>query len=110
MKDKRTVHVDPASVIYRLPQSPNCLCFTDTVLTADKEVMREMSVIQPEWLLELAPHYYETRKSTHDVEMDSDIEEAVAHSKKERRKRSKRDQVRFAKLRPSPPPHVTRGF
>ena len=68
-----------------------------------------MSVIQPEWLLELAPHYYETRKSTHDVEMDSDIEEAVAHSKKERRKRSKREQVRFTKLRPSPPPHVTRG-
>ncbi|XP_054282374.1 probable ATP-dependent RNA helicase DHX35 isoform X2 [Macrosteles quadrilineatus] len=50
------LHVHPTSVLYTLEQ-PQWLLFCEVVQT-DRSYMRELTVIQPEWLEELAPHFY----------------------------------------------------
>ncbi|BES89156.1 ATP-dependent RNA helicase [Nesidiocoris tenuis] len=48
--------IHPSSVLYTL-QQPQWVVFCETVYTK-KLMMRELTVVKPEWLLEIAPHFY----------------------------------------------------
>uniref|UniRef100_A0A023F1F8 RNA helicase n=2 Tax=Triatoma infestans TaxID=30076 RepID=A0A023F1F8_TRIIF len=50
------LNIHPSSVLYVL-QQPQWLIYSDIVCT-QKLLMRDLTVIKPEWLLELAPHFY----------------------------------------------------
>jgi len=50
----KQLHVNPNSV---LKESPEWMVFYE-VLETDKAYMSNLTTIEPEWLAELAPHYY----------------------------------------------------
>lgn len=54
-----TVYSHPSSVLYGLPQ-PQYLLFTEIIHTSQIYI-RDLTVIKPEWLEELAPHFYKRR-------------------------------------------------
>ncbi|XP_037292738.1 probable ATP-dependent RNA helicase DHX35 [Manduca sexta] len=51
------LHISPDSCLYRT-QQPKWVVFTSVQSTGDKTYMRDLMVIQKDWLLEIAPHYY----------------------------------------------------
>uniref|UniRef100_A0A0P4WGX4 RNA helicase n=1 Tax=Scylla olivacea TaxID=85551 RepID=A0A0P4WGX4_SCYOL len=51
------LHIHPSSTLYTLPQ-PQWVIYHE-VLHTTQAFMRDLTVIEPSWLLELAPHYYE---------------------------------------------------
>ncbi|GAM82035.1 hypothetical protein ANO11243_000140 [Dothideomycetidae sp. 11243] len=55
VKNNMTVHLHPSSVL--LESKPKWVIFYELVLTS-KEFMRSCMPLQPEWLTEVAPHYY----------------------------------------------------
>lgn len=55
LKHGQSVHIHPSSSLFG--QNPKWLLYHELVLTA-KEYIRQVIDIQPEWLLEAAPHYY----------------------------------------------------
>ncbi|CAE7573333.1 dhx8 [Symbiodinium microadriaticum] len=55
------VNVHPTSVIARFGSPPEWVVFHDVVHT-DTILIREVSRIQPMWLIELAEHYYDSSK------------------------------------------------
>jgi ATP-dependent RNA helicase DDX35 len=55
------VAVHPTSVIARFGAPPEWVVFHDVVHT-DTILIREVSRIQPMWLIELAEHYYDSSK------------------------------------------------
>jgi pre-mRNA-splicing factor ATP-dependent RNA helicase DHX16 len=55
VKNNLTVHIHPSSVL--VESRPKWVVFYELVLTS-KEFMRSVMPLQPEWLNELAPHYY----------------------------------------------------
>ncbi|CAK4698405.1 unnamed protein product [Aphanomyces euteiches] len=57
IKDGRIVHVHPTSVLNTFIRSPEWILYHQSVLT-DKEYIREISSIDPRWLVEAAPEYY----------------------------------------------------
>ena len=57
MRDSRPVAIHPSSILFQLSQVPHWVVYNDCVLTSE-EFMRDVSVINPLWLSELAPHYY----------------------------------------------------
>ena len=58
VKQLHTVHIHPSSVLANEDVPPKWLCFHELAFTT-KEYMRMVFPIQPEWLVEVAPHYYE---------------------------------------------------
>ncbi|CAG8454274.1 9757_t:CDS:10 [Ambispora gerdemannii] len=52
----RTVHIHPSSGLFKA--DPKWVIYFELVLTS-QEYMRQVMEIQPEWLLEAAPYYYE---------------------------------------------------
>ena len=50
-----TVHLHPSGVL--LESRPKWVIYYELVLTS-KEFMRSCMPLQPEWLTEVAPHYY----------------------------------------------------
>lgn len=50
------LQIHPTSVLYTLEQ-PQWVLFCEIIET-DHAYMRELTVIQPNWLEELAPHFY----------------------------------------------------
>lgn len=50
--------IHPNSVCFKFP--PEWVIFHEVVLTT-KEFMREVTAIEPQWLPEVAPHFYETK-------------------------------------------------
>lgn len=54
------MELNPSSVLFRYGQAAPYVVYHDVQLTT-KEHMREVVVINPTWLTELAPHYYETK-------------------------------------------------
>lgn len=56
--------IHPTSVLYTMKRPPKFVIFTEVIHTT-KDFMKDISAIQPNWLYELAPHYYEfgTRSS-----------------------------------------------
>ncbi|ETV82423.1 hypothetical protein H257_05063 [Aphanomyces astaci] len=57
IKDGRIVHVHPTSVLNSFIRSPEWVLYHQSVLT-DKEYVREISSIDPRWLVTAAPEYY----------------------------------------------------
>ena len=55
LKNQHTVHVHPSSSLFEA--LPKWTIYNELVFTT-KEFMRELIEIKPEWLLEIAPHYY----------------------------------------------------
>lgn len=53
-----TVHLHPSGVL--LESKPKWVIFYELVLTS-KEFMRSVMPLQPEWLTEVAPHYYKPK-------------------------------------------------
>jgi pre-mRNA-splicing factor ATP-dependent RNA helicase DHX16 len=59
VKSGQTVHIHPSSGLFEL--TPRCVVYHELVLTS-KPMMRVVSEINPEWLVELAPHYYSKKE------------------------------------------------
>jgi ATP-dependent RNA helicase DDX35 len=56
IRDNVVLHIHPNSVLFN--RTPKCVVFTEVVETT-QAYMRDITVIEPEWLAELAPHFYE---------------------------------------------------
>jgi pre-mRNA-splicing factor ATP-dependent RNA helicase DHX16 len=59
VKNNLTVHIHPSSVL--MDVRPKWVIFHELVLTS-KEFMRSCLPLQPEWLMEVAPHYYKNKE------------------------------------------------
>jgi len=57
VKSWRTVFVHPSSGMARVDPPPRWVLYHELVETT-KEYMRQVTELKPEWLLEIAPHYY----------------------------------------------------
>ncbi|RDD44132.1 putative ATP-dependent RNA helicase DHX35 [Trichoplax sp. H2] len=57
IRDNHVLHIHPNSVLYT-EEPPKWVIFHE-VLQTKKDYMRDITVIEPSWLYELAPHYYE---------------------------------------------------
>ena len=55
----QTVYIHPSSVLYG--QKPKWVLYNELVLTS-KEFMRNCMPLKPEWLVEVAPHYYKNKE------------------------------------------------
>ncbi|KAH8557096.1 P-loop containing nucleoside triphosphate hydrolase protein [Umbelopsis sp. PMI_123] len=55
IKQNQTVHIHPSSSLRE--KRPRWVIYYELVLTS-KEFMRQVLEIQPEWLMEVAPHFY----------------------------------------------------
>lgn len=67
VKHQHTVYIHPSSVLVRAEDYPPWVLYHELAFTT-KEYMRMVTSIKPEWLTEIAPHYYQK----------TDIEEASA--------------------------------
>ncbi|SMY25611.1 unnamed protein product [Zymoseptoria tritici ST99CH_1A5] len=59
VKNGLTVHIHPSSVL--MDVRPKWVIFHELVLTS-KEFMRSCLPLKPEWLMEVAPHYYKNKE------------------------------------------------
>ena len=59
IKNHQTVHLHPNSGIFE--DRPRWVIYHELVLTS-KEFIRTLTEIQPEWLLEVAPHFYKSKE------------------------------------------------
>ncbi|KAI9738767.1 MAG: hypothetical protein M1834_008274 [Cirrosporium novae-zelandiae] len=59
VKNGQTVYLHPSSTLFG-DQAPKWVIYYELVLTS-KEYMRSNMPLQPEWLLEVAPHYYKKK-------------------------------------------------
>ncbi|TMW58519.1 hypothetical protein Poli38472_010078 [Pythium oligandrum] len=60
IRDNRVVQIHPTSVFYHMGRVPDWIIFHQSVLTTD-EYIRDISKIDPRWLVSLAPDFYRTR-------------------------------------------------
>ncbi len=60
VKHKTTLHIHPHSVLFKC--APEWVTYHEVVFTT-KYYMREVTVIEPAWLTDVAPHFYEVRTS-----------------------------------------------
>ncbi|CAJ1330051.1 unnamed protein product, partial [Effrenium voratum] len=58
VKHPHTVEIHPTSSLFG--QQPRLVCYHELVLTT-KEYMRGCIEVKPEWLLEVAPHFYQSK-------------------------------------------------
>ena len=58
LKQNQTVLIHPSSGLFQL--NPKVVLYYELVLTT-KEYMRQVLEIEPEWLLEVAPHFYKEK-------------------------------------------------
>lgn len=58
VKQKKTVYIHPGSVMAKEDEPPVWLVYFELAFTT-KEFMRQVAPIQPNWLVEIAPHYYQ---------------------------------------------------
>eukprot|EP00731_Ephydatia_muelleri_P027081 Em0018g1181a len=57
VRGDHTLQVHPSSVLYEV-RNPSWVVFNEVIQTSG-HYMRDITVIEPEWLYELAPHFYE---------------------------------------------------
>ncbi|XP_011503063.1 PREDICTED: probable ATP-dependent RNA helicase DHX35 [Ceratosolen solmsi marchali] len=57
VRGNKDLYIHPNSCLYTLEQ-PQWILFGE-ILQTNKTYMRELTVIKPEWLVELAPHFYQ---------------------------------------------------
>jgi pre-mRNA-splicing factor ATP-dependent RNA helicase DHX16 len=77
VKQHKTVYIHPSSVLSKEDEPPAWVVYFELAFTT-KEFMRQVAPIQPSWLVEIAPHYYQ----------ESDVEDPKA--KKMPKSRGKR--------------------
>jgi pre-mRNA-splicing factor ATP-dependent RNA helicase DHX16 len=70
VKQQRTVYIHPSSVLSKEEEPPLWLVYFELAFTT-KEFMRQVAPIDPSWLVEIAPHYYQ----------QSDVEDLNAKKK-----------------------------
>merc|ERR1719197_665931 len=58
VKQPHTVEIHPQSTLFQT--NPKLVCYHELVLTT-KEYMRGVIEVKPEWLLEVAPHFYQSK-------------------------------------------------
>ncbi|KAM3703499.1 hypothetical protein ACB098_04G099500 [Castanea mollissima] len=58
VKHPQTVHIHPSSGLAQI--LPRWVVYHELVLTT-KEYMRQVTELKPEWLVEIAPHYYQLK-------------------------------------------------
>ncbi|KAI3965131.1 hypothetical protein MKW92_039518 [Papaver armeniacum] len=58
VKNPQTVHIHPSSGLAQL--LPRWVIYHELVMTT-KEYMRQVTELKPEWLVEIAPHYYQLK-------------------------------------------------
>lgn len=58
VKQQHCVHIHPSSVLSKDEEPPRWLLYHELAFTT-KEYMRMVTPIKGEWLLEIAPHYYQ---------------------------------------------------
>lgn len=58
VKQHRTVYIHPSSVLAKDDDLPGWLVYFELAFTS-KEFMRQVAPIKPEWLIEIAPHFYQ---------------------------------------------------
>ncbi|GJR19237.1 pre-mRNA-splicing factor ATP-dependent RNA helicase DEAH1-like protein isoform X1 [Tanacetum coccineum] len=58
VKHRQTVYIHPSSGLAQV--LPRWVVYHELVLTS-KEYMRQVSELKPEWLVEIAPHYYQLK-------------------------------------------------
>lgn len=58
IKQAKTVYIHPSSVLAKDEDRPNWVVYFELAFTT-KEYMRQVAPIQPSWLIEIAPHYYQ---------------------------------------------------
>ncbi|KAK3123207.1 hypothetical protein QOZ80_8AG0626210 [Eleusine coracana subsp. coracana] len=58
VKNPQTVHIHPSSGLAEV--HPRWVIYHELVLTT-KEFMRQVTELKPEWLVEIAPHYYQLK-------------------------------------------------
>ncbi|WFD44068.1 RNA helicase [Malassezia psittaci] len=69
IKQNSSVYVHPSSCLYKHVPQPRFLCYYELVETS-KNFMRQVMEIQPEWLMEVAKHYF----SRDDVQDNAKLE------------------------------------
>jgi ATP-dependent RNA helicase DDX35 len=60
IRDHRVVQLHPTSVYYHMGKLPDWIVFHQSVLTTD-EYIRDISKIDPRWLVNAAPDFYRTK-------------------------------------------------
>lgn len=58
VKQRRTVYIHPSSVLAKEEPLPGWVTYFELAFTS-KEYMRQVAPIQPQWLIEIAPHFYQ---------------------------------------------------
>jgi pre-mRNA-splicing factor ATP-dependent RNA helicase DHX16 len=58
IKQPKTVYIHPSSVLAKEEDPPAWVVFFQLAFTT-KEFMRQVAPIEPSWLIEIAPHYYQ---------------------------------------------------
>ena len=51
------LHIHPSSVLFTQSRPPKWVIFSE-ILHTSQEFMRDLTVVQPKWLYDIAPHYY----------------------------------------------------
>ncbi|KAL5981951.1 Pre-mRNA-splicing factor ATP-dependent RNA helicase DEAH1 [Asimina triloba] len=83
VKNPQTVHIHPSSGLAQ--ELPRWVIYHELVLTT-KEYMRQVTELKPEWLVEIAPHYYQL-KDVEDVSRHHS--NRITESKSKQAKQSK---------------------
>lgn len=60
VKHSHTVYIHPSSCLAKEEDRPPWVLYHELAFTT-KEYMRSVAPIKPEWLVEIAPHYYESK-------------------------------------------------
>lgn len=60
VKQLHTVFVHPSSVLANDDVKPKWLCYHELAFTT-KEYMRHIIPVEPEWLIDIAPHYFQAK-------------------------------------------------
>lgn len=60
VKQAHTVYIHPQSCLFKDESLPRWVLYHELVFTS-KEYMRQIIIVKPEWLLDIAPHYYKEK-------------------------------------------------
>lgn len=61
MRGDHPVSLHPTSVLAKYGAPPEWVVYHDVILTKE-EYIRDCTKIRPQWLMELAPHFYQFRQ------------------------------------------------
>lgn len=71
VKDTQPVLIHPSSVL--MSKKPKYIVFNEFVLTS-KNYVRTLTTVRPEWLLDIAPHYYAPTDLPKDSKFRTEVE------------------------------------